>query len=367
LNRAGVRVLWTLFLMAAALGVFVAGEELRCAICGEPISGRYLMEDGQAYHESCYAEHRAPHCVVCGKPILGPRIEFEGKSYHESCYRETKQPRCAACGKPIEGTYMVVDGKSYHPSCRRGLALHCAVCGEPLEGSYLEDGWGNAFHARHGRDLLCPFCGRVMAEGTTGGAFVSTANGMKICALCSARAVSRREDVQAILERSRLRLGGIFPVPAGSFQWDLVDRNGLLRRLPPGSSLGSELGVTRSEIRRSGDRVTRRIQVFLLSGIPDWLLEGVAAHELAHVWQQREGLDHLPPDQAEGSAEYACYLLLKEGATQEGRIKIEAMEKSRDGVYGAGFRRALLAAGGDNSPWRLREIVEQGRGWPTVP
>jgi hypothetical protein len=326
-----------------------------------------VEEAGQAYHESCYAEHRAPRCAACGKPILGSRIEFEGSSYHEECYREAKQPRCAACGKPIEGTYLVVDGKNYHPACHRARALRCAVCGDPLEASYLEDGWGNAFHARHGRELLCPFCGRVMAPSTTGGGFVSTANGLRICALCAARAVSRHEEVEAILERSRRRLVGFFPVPTGSFDWELVDRTGLMQRLPPGSAFGNELGMTRGDLRRSGNRVSRRIRVFLLSGIPDWLLEGVAAHELAHVWQQIEGLDNLPPDQAEGSAEFAAYLLLKEGGTREGRVKIEAMERSRDAVYGTGFRRALQAAGADASPARLRKVVEKGSGWPTIP
>jgi hypothetical protein len=354
-------------LLLLALAAGFAAEELRCAICGEMITGRYIEESGQAYHESCYAEHRAPHCAVCGKPIMGPRIETEGKSYHESCYREAKQPRCAACGGPIEGTYLIVDGKSYHPACHRGRALRCVVCGEPLEGSYVEDGWGNAFHARHGRDLLCPFCGRVMAAETTGGGFISTANGIRICAFCARRAVSRPEEVEEILERARRRLVEIFPVPPGSYTWELVDKRGLLQRLPPGQSFGNELGMTRGDLQGSGRMVTRRINVILLSGIPDWLLEAVAGHELAHVWQQLQGLDSLPHDQAEGTAEYAAYLLLKDGGTQEGRVKIEAMEKSRDGVYGSGFRRALRAAESDPSPARLREILQKGRGWPSNP
>jgi hypothetical protein len=356
-----------MILLMALTATLAAADEIRCAVCGRPITGRYIEVAGKTYHEDCYAEHIAPRCKVCGKPILDARIEFEGESYHPECYREAKQPRCAACGKPIEGTYLVVDGKNYHPACHRGRALRCSVCGEALEGSYLEDGWGNAFHARQGRELLCPFCGRVMSPATTGGSLISSASGLRICALCAGRAASRREEVEAILERSRRRLAEVFPVPPGSFDWELVDREGLMRRLPPGTAFGNELGMTRGDRTRSGGRVTRRIRVFLLSGIPDWLLEGVAAHELAHVWQQLEGLDNLPPDQAEGSAEFASYLLLKEGGTPEGRIKIGAMEKSRDGVYGAGFRRALQAAGPAESPARLREVVEKGRGWPSVP
>ena len=260
-----------------------------------------------------------------------------------------------------------MDGKNYHPACHRAQALRCVVCGLPLEGSYLEDGWGNAFHSRHGREVLCPFCGRVMSGATSGGSYISTANGMRICAFCVRRAVSHREEVGEILERARRRLGEIFPVPAGSFEFDLLDREELMRQLPPGRAFGNELGVTRGDLTRSGRSVTRRIRVLLLSGIPDWLLAGVAAHEIAHVWQQLRGLDRLPLDQAEGTAEYASYLLLKEDGTQEGRVKIEAMERSRDPAYGAGFRRALQAAGPAAPPGRLREILEQGDGWPAVP
>jgi LIM domain-containing protein len=362
-----LRLLLAILLAASGGWALLHSEAPVCTVCGKPIIGRYVEEAGKAYHESCYAEHVAPRCGVCGKPILGERIQVEGTSYHESCYREFRLPRCAVCGKPIEGTYLVADGKNYHPACRRSRALRCVVCGAPLEDSYLEDGWGNAFHARHGREILCPFCGRVMAPATTGGGFISTANGIRICALCAGRAVSSREQIEAVLERVRLRLMDLFPVPPGSFSWELVDRTHLLERLPPGQALGTELGVTREALQRSGKEVRRRIQVFLLSGIPDWLLDGVAAHELVHVWQQQRGLDSLPPEQAEGTAEYASYLLLREGGTQEGKVKIEAMEKSADKVYGRGFRRAVRAAQMDLSPGRLREILEKGEGWPSEP
>ncbi|HEV8335188.1 MAG TPA: LIM domain-containing protein [Candidatus Polarisedimenticolia bacterium] len=340
-----------------------AEDRLHCAVCGKSIEGKYIEDQGEAYHRECYEQYRAPRCAACGKAILGSRIDFEGKSYHEECYRESAQPRCDACGKPIEGTYIVASGKKYHPACHRGLAVRCVVCGEPLEKSYLEDGWGNAFHARHGKESLCPFCGRVMALSTTHGSFLSTANGIRICALCARRAVSRRDEVAAILERVRVRLQEIFPVPPGSFSWELVDRDHLMRRLSPGRFVGNELGITVGEFRRSGRAVSRRVSVALLTGVPDWLLAGVAAHELAHVWQQLHDLSDLPPDQAEGSAEYAAYLLLEEAGTEEGRVKIEAMKRSEDPAYGAGFRRALEIAHGQGSAAGLRKALQGGKGW----
>jgi len=261
----------------------------------------------------------------------------------------------------------VEDGKNYHPKCHRSRSPRCAVCGEALEGSYLEDGWGNPFHARHGKDLLCPFCNRVMAISTTRGSFISSANGMRICALCAGRAVSRREQAAEILERVRQRLSLLFPVPKESFTWDLVDKARLGRLLPAGQTVSDELGITRGERIREGAEVVKRVRVSFLSGIPDWLLEGVAAHELVHVWQQLHGLEDLPLDQAEGSAEYACYLILKETGTEEGRVKIEAMEESLDPVYGIGFRKALRLAEGGEAAARLPRVLKERRGWPKTP
>src|SRR5881296_2391771 len=107
-----------LFLLLAAL--FAASvapipglaSELVCGVCGKAIAGRYVEEEGQAYHLECYEQHRAHRCAVCGKPILESRIVWEGKDYHADCYRETIQPLCAVCGKPIVGQYVVEGGKN---------------------------------------------------------------------------------------------------------------------------------------------------------------------------------------------------------------------------------------------------------------
>lgn len=344
-----------------------ARADLDCAACGKSITGRYIEEKGKAYHPDCYEQYRAPHCDVCGKPILGPRIEMDGENYHEDCYREAKQPRCTVCGRPIEGRYLVEGGRSYHPRCHRTRSPRCAICGEALEGSYLADGWGNPFHARHGEDLICPFCNRVMAVSTTHGSFISSANGIRICSLCARRAVSREGQAGEALERVRRQLEGFFPVPEGSFTWRLVDRPHLISLLPSGQIVGNELGITLGERTRMGGEVQRRIQIVLLSGIPDWLFEAVAAHELVHVWQQLNDLDSLPAEQAEGSAEYASYLLLTDGGTEEGRVKIQAMKESTDAAYGVGFRKALRVASEGLSSARLREVLKRGRGWPGAP
>ena len=344
-----------------------ADQELRCAVCGKPITGRYLQEAGQAYHEACYAAAKAPRCPVCGEAILGARIDYEGKSYHEACYRKALQPRCAVCGKPIEGTYLVEGGKNYHPACHRSQATRCVICSRPLEGSYLADSWGNPFHAWHGDKVLCPFCGRAMSPSTTGGSVVSGANGMRICALCSRRGIESRGKAEVLLERTRLQLLDTFPVPSGSFTFEMVNQAELNRLLPSSWKPGDELGLTREMRSRHGRNESLKIQVHLLSGVPDWLFVAVCAHELAHVWQYLQGLDDLPLDQAEGTAELAAFLVLKRAGTEEGRIKIHDMEHSQDPAYGAGFRRALDVSMKGDAIAALRRALTDGKGWPRTP
>ncbi|HEU5180140.1 MAG TPA: hypothetical protein VFW45_05075 [Candidatus Polarisedimenticolia bacterium] len=341
--------------------------ELQCAVCGQAITGRYLEEDGRAYHEACYARTRAARCAVCGEAIMGPRIESEGKSYHEKCYREAVLPRCAVCGQLIEGTYLKEGGKSYHPQCHRTKSAKCAVCGEPLEGSFLADPWGNPFHARHGEKILCPFCSRVMAVSTTGGSVISSASGMRICRLCDRRGVSGRGKAETSLERVRQRMADLFPVPEGSFAWELVDRERLDSLLTRGPHARNELGLTVGISQRRGREESKRIRVYLLSGLPDWLFDGVAAHEMAHVWQNLRRLEDLPLDKAEGSAELASYLVLDRGGTPEGRIKIQEMESSDDPAYGIGFRKAMKVSMRGQSMTRLHRVLEGEKGWPDRP
>ena len=341
--------------------------ELRCAVCGGSITGRYLEEDGQTYHEECYLRSRAAHCAVCGDPIMGPRIESEGKSYHEKCYREAVLPRCSVCGQLIEGTYLKEGGKSYHPQCHRTKAAECVVCGEPLAGSFLADPWGNPFHARHGEKILCPFCSRVMAASTTGGSVVSAASGMRVCRLCDRRGVSGRGKAESSLERVRLQMSDLFPVSDGSFAWELVDREKLDSLLERGPHARNELGLTVRVSQRRGPEESMRIRVYLLAGLPDWLFDAVAAHEMVHVWQNFHHLEDLPLDQAEGSAELASYLLLDREGTPEGRIKIQEMERSDDPAYGIGFRKARKVSMNGQSMARLHRILEGGKGWPERP
>jgi len=302
-------------------------------------------------------------CRVCGEEITGGYVELDGKVYHERCYREKVQPRCAVCNKPIEGAFVQEAGKSYHPACLKARSTRCVICGEVLKGNYLADPWGNPFHSRHGRKVLCPFCNRAMADSTTGGSVVA-ANGMRICRLCEREGVERKGRAESLLERTRLKLSDSFPVPASSFSFELVDKPRLNELLSPGRQLGVELGITLEKKARWGRKESIHNDMFLLSGLPEWLFEAVAAHELVHVWQHLQGLDDLPADQAEGSAELASYLVLKRNGSREARVKMEAMERSDDPSYGAGLRRALEVSMNGQDVSRLHRALRGEGEWP---
>jgi hypothetical protein len=192
---------------------------------------------------------------------------------------------------------------------------------------------------------------------------VVSANGMHICALCDRRGIAGTGPAQNLLERTRLRLMDSFPVSRESFTWELVSKAHLDKMLPPSQRAGNELGLT----LETRSRQSLRIRVYLLSGLPDWLFEAVSAHELVHVWQHVQGLDDLPLDQAEGSAELASYLMLRRGGTKEGRIKVEMMERSEDPVYGEGFRKALKVSMKGSDVTQLRLVLKKGKGWPQRP
>jgi hypothetical protein len=206
-----------------------------------------------------------------------------------------------------------------------------------------------------------------MSPSTTGGSVVSAANGMRICALCNRRGIDSRGRAENLLERTRLQLLDTFPVPSGSFTWELVNQAELTRMSPPSRQVGDELGLTREERSRHGRNEALKIQVSLLSGVPDWLFTAVCAHELAHVWQYLQGLDNLPLDKAEGSAELAAFLVLRQGGTDEGRIKIRGMEESQDPAYGVGFRKALEVSMKGDALAALRRALTEGSGWPRTP
>lgn len=73
---------------------------------------------------------------------------------------------CARCHKPIIGTFYKDQGKAYHEKCFLDHKnLYCVVCGKPIKGRYIYDAWGNKAHAYHDIQY-CHSCFRIISDLT---------------------------------------------------------------------------------------------------------------------------------------------------------------------------------------------------------
>lgn len=78
---------------------------------------------------------------------------------------------------------------------------------------------------------------------------------------------------------------------------------------------------------------------------------GVLAHEMLHLWQNKNGLSPRR-DICEGFYNLESFEILKSICTQVAISRISALEQDPDPIYGEGFRR-------------VKAVYDSG-GWPAV-
>ena len=78
---------------------------------------------------------------------------------------------------------------------------------------------------------------------------------------------------------------------------------------------------------------------------------GVLAHEMLHLWQNKNGLSPRR-DICEGFCNLGSFEILKSIGTQVAISRISALEQDPDSIYGEGFRR-------------VKAVYDSG-GWPAV-
>ena len=286
------------------------------------------------------------NCSYCGKPLIGYYVQSGGKSYHEDCYRNSVAPRCAACGKPLIGHYVQFEGKSYHEECYRDFgAPRCAYCNKPLIGEYGVDHWGAKFCKKHRQEFpACEFCGRLIPptqQEPRGVELQSTR-----CPVCRSRAIETSEQARAVFGGVKRWVGqqGLsfnnFPITLQLRNRDYLAKHG------PANDQHHMLGITMSTTSFLNGRETHTDVdgVAVLAGLPTPLFEGVVTHELGHVWLVVHSIKGLPPWAEEGFCELLTYRYYTGLNTPESRYYSESMEKSRDPIYGEGFRRVKSIA-----------------------
>ena len=129
-----------------------------CAQCKKPITGEYIILNGQKIH----IEHF--RCEICHSEFLGGNFrEYENKRICLDCFAKVAKTICFKCKKPIIGRTVTALGNVYHPEC-----FCCTVCGDLFaKGSYYEhDGLPYCFfHYNQLFGKVCCICDKVIASG----------------------------------------------------------------------------------------------------------------------------------------------------------------------------------------------------------
>jgi hypothetical protein len=319
-----------------------AGHVIVCAYCNEPTEeDSFVTYKGKTYHSSCAREH-VIKCAYCNK-ITGEEtfVAQDGENYHRSCFREHIMA-CAFCGNPIrEETYTSSNGKNYHTSCyEQFVVLRCTLCGERIEGDCITDYWGGTYHPSHRTDSpTCDFCGRFLRTPLEGAA-VKYDDGRFLCGSCRASAVTTLERVGelAVEVSKRLRRFGI-EVDADAITFKLIGAEEMRRLDPHSPHKLTGFTAYREVVGVPGRTDYEHIEVYVLYGMPRLQMTATIARELMRVWQLVHGRFKVNVKLAEGSCNYAAYLVLKENPGGKSEYLIHTMTVDDEKHYGRAFLR----------------------------
>lgn len=104
-------------------------ENRRCAGCSGRIGREHTIALGAAWHPGCF------RCTGCFEPLDDAKfVVKDGQPYHDACYMKAHGDKCTGCGLFIRGKYLTAleSGSKYHPEC-----FTCAACGEGVQHSYI--------------------------------------------------------------------------------------------------------------------------------------------------------------------------------------------------------------------------------------
>lgn len=255
---------------------------------------------------------------------------------------------CAYCGRQIEGRYLQDQGRAYHQACYAGnVAPRCVVCSQPVLTSSRVDRWGFHAHVAHGSAInLCSYCGRIIGQASTGGGVAYT-DGRPVCNLCRKTAIDTPEAGVRVMARVRKRLAEwgvvldypLIPLQLGMKPWlQQVQRQGSF------AFGGETVGLTRAVVSqrvRGREVLDRRVDlsIYALAGLPEEVFASVMGHELMHAWGHLAGSQRRQPQLEEGAARYVEAVILAEAGSPEGAKRLEMIHYDDDPTYGTGFRR----------------------------
>jgi hypothetical protein len=296
----------------------------------------------------------APLCAKCGQAITAEGFQTQGRVYHSDCFV------CELCDRPIKGSYSESRGRIYHNDCFKDhVALKCSLCDAIVRGEYLQDYWGNSYCKRHdGEAPVCDSCGRFVSEKLTGGG-TRYDDGRFLCNICKPESMTDVDDILEIVYEVAEHMKSFgMTVDYNGIQVNLVGRD-KMQTLSGHHSNGLR-GFTdyREDWRVFGKSQNRKMQMYLLYGMPRMEIINTIAHELAHVWQFNRGRFKNEREWSEGSCNYAAYLVLGNYPGRDSSFFRTSLMRDADPVYGDGFRRVKTLAEAEGASTWLRYLTK---------
>lgn len=291
----------------------------KCKRCGQGLGRQYIRAGEALFHPSCFT------CKHCRQAIQGDYAEHKGWAYHPACSPRRKQPSSPpAAPSPTE------------PS----TPLICRICQQPITGKYRYNHWGEQVHTEHQGhpSHACSVCARFLSVHTQHG--IQHADGRVVCGLCQVTAVETPASVQGSRQRvlAHLQQAGFGYIP-DYLAIVLSDQKRLNQMLGKSQHTNSQ-GLTKTlEKTVDGVLAYREHRIFILTGLPRLLFEGVLAHELLHVWlNEHPETRQRSPQEIEGFCNLGTALIYEDN-TPLAHYLLQRMHESADPIYGEGFRQ----------------------------
>ncbi len=353
-----MRTLYIIVILMIAMGA-IFSQTKKCAYCKKEITSEYIEVEGKYYHPEHFLCAACGKPIKESRYYTK-----DGKFYHSACFDEQVREKCALCGKPLKGEYIIFEGKKYHKHCYHNeVALRCDLCGKVIEGKYASDYWGNNYCLRHQHDAdKCDFCGRYISRDLTGGGY-KYSDATKICALCFKSAVDDMKKARPLLKKisDLLKLEGI-EVNIDEVDFNLAGQEELDKISSDHYTLNKPRGFTNYQSTTLDGRIiSEDYDIYLLYGMEKNHFIATAAHELMHVWLYKNGPEDSKGALVEGSCNYAAWLVLQYFSEPETEHVKYLMMENPDKIYGDGFRKVKKMAEERGKNYWLRYIRKNSR------
>lgn len=291
---------------------------VRCDVCGKKISKVYSENKIEVLCISCYKNKYAKRCSNCNKP-LDKYVVIEGKNYCKDCYEKLFSIRCESCGKTIS-KYYEVSGKTYCKNCyKENFGKVCFGCGKKLLQYHEID--GHIYCGRCSNKEICVSC--YLPIGQTG---IKIDQNIYSCKNCYDNAVLTSKELKSIYNKIVGVLYKEYGLKLGDLdELKVTDINGI-RRIKRWASKNIK-GVYGSV---NGKRI-----IYILRGLAREVVITVLTHEMAHFWQDKNGIRSDDEKFMEGFAEWLSFKIQQKLKLYK---QMERAERNRYRTYSSGLK-----------------------------